>query len=103
MEDIEGNKIKGAYDIGTRKYNIKINNRYLVGFKETESKRGKNSYSNGVLSINAMYDADIIVVSREKEDAMLFDGRINMISTIDKILKNYGYQFFKIEIIEIEN
>ena len=29
MEDIEGNKIEGAYDIGTRNYNIKINNTIL--------------------------------------------------------------------------
>lgn len=103
MEDIEGNKIEGAYDIGTRKYNIKINNRYLVGFKENESKR-KGSYSNGVLvGLSAMYDADTVIVSDKKEDAKLIDGRINMISVIEKILKNYGYIFYKIEIIEIED
>lgn len=105
MEDVEGNKIEGAYDLGTRKYNIKINNRYLVGFKENESRRGKGAYSNGVLVglSEIYYDADIIVVSDKKEDAYIFDGRINMISEIDKILKNYGYLFYKIEIIEIED
>jgi hypothetical protein len=104
MEDIEGNEIEGAYDIGTRKYNIKINNRYLVDFKERKNNKGKGSCSNNVLvGLNAIYDPDIIIVSDKKEDAMLFDGRINMISTIEKILKNYGYLFYKIEIIEIED
>lgn len=102
MEDINGNEIKEVQELGTRKYNIKINNRYLVGFKEIESKRGNGSYSSNVLNIDAMYDSDIIIVSDKKEDAELFDGRINMRSTIEKILKNYGYKFYNIEIIEIE-
>ena len=103
MEDIKGNTIEGAYDIGTQKYNIKINNRYLADFKERKSNKGKGSYSNNVLvGLNAIYEADIIIVSENKEDAYLFDGRINMISTVEKILKNYGYKFYNLEIIELE-
>ena len=48
-----------------------------------------------------MYDADIIVVSNKKEDAYTFDGRINMRSEVEKILRNYGYKFYNIEIIEV--
>ena len=103
LEDINGNKIKEIQELGTSKYNIKINNRYFVEFKERENKKGKGSYSNGVLlGLSAIYDTDIIVVSDKKEDAKIFDGRINMISTIEKILKNYGYQFYNLEIIEVE-
>jgi hypothetical protein len=103
MEDINGNEIKETQDLGTRKYHIKINNRYFVEFKVRESKRGNGAYSNGVLvDLSAMYDTDIIVVSDKKEDAYILDGRINMISIVEKILKNYGYKFYNIEIIEIE-
>lgn len=103
MEDINGNKIKEVQELGTIKYHIKINNRYFVEFKERENNRGKGSYSNGVLvGLSAICDTDIIVVSDKKEDAKIFDGRINMISTVEKILKNYGYQFYNLEIIEVE-
>lgn len=104
MEDIKGNEIKEAQEIGTWKYHIKINNRYFVKFKEREnSNRGKGSYHNGVLEgLSAVYDTDIIVVSDKKEDAYIYDGKINMRSDIEKILRNYGYKFYNIEIIEIE-
>lgn len=102
MEDINGNEINEAQELGTRKYNVKINNRYIVDFKENESNRGKGSYSNGVLNLKAMYNADTIIVSDKKEEAKIFDGRINMISVVEKILKNYGYQFYDLEIIEVE-
>ena len=102
MEDIYGNKINDAREIGSAKYNIKINNRYFVAFKERKNNRGKGSYSNSVLvGLSAMYDTDIIVVSNEKENAYIFDGRINVTSTIEKILKNYGYKFYDLEIIEL--
>ena len=103
MEDINGNKINEAQELGTRKYNVKINNRYIVDFKENESNRGKGAYSNGVLNLQAMYNADTIIVSDKKEEAKIFDGRINMISVAEKILKNYGYQFYDLEIIEVED
>ena len=104
MEDIKGNEIKETQELGTRKYHIKINNRYFVKFKERENNnKGKGSYHNSVLvGLSAMYDTDIIVVSDKKEDAYIFDGRINMISNVEKILKNYGYKFYNIEIIETE-
>ena len=102
MEDVYGNEINETREIGSAKYNIKINNRYFVDFKERENNRGKGGYSNSVLvGLSAMYDTDIIVVSDNKENAYIFDGRINMTSTIEKILKNYGYKFFDLEIIEL--
>lgn len=101
MKDTNGNIIEECQELGTRKYNIKINNRYLVGYEENESKSGKGAYSNGSFDLQAIYNADTIIVSNNKEEAYLFDGRINVRSEIEKILKNFGYKFFKIEIIEL--
>jgi hypothetical protein len=102
MEDIYGNEINEVQEIGSAKYHIKINNRYFVAFKERGSNKGKGSYSNSILvGLSAMYDTDIIVVSDKKENAYVFDGRINVTSTIEKILKNYGYKFYDLEIIEL--
>lgn len=103
MEDIKGNKITEIQELGTRKYHIKINNKYFVNFKETKSKRGNGSYSNGSFTkLNAMYDTDIIIVSDNIKDSYLVDGRINLRSIITKILNNYGYKFYNIEITEIK-
>lgn len=102
MEDMNGNKIEGNLDFGTRKYHVMINNRYIVDFKYDENDtKGKGAYHNGLLGLQAMYNAQTIIVSDNKEDALLFDGRINMISTIEKILKNYGYRFYDLRIIEL--
>ena len=101
MEDIKGNEINEAQEIGTRKYIIKINNRFFVDFKENENdKRGKGSYSNGVLNLSALPAADIIVISENIQDAHIIDGRINLKSIIDKLLSNIFYKFYEIEIIE---
>jgi hypothetical protein len=104
MEDINGNIIKEAQELGTRKYNLMINKRYLVEFKENDRKRstGKGSYSNGEFgALNALPIQDIIITSLNKKDAMIIDGRINLKSIMNKILSDLGYKFYNIEIIEI--
>lgn len=104
MEDINGNEIKECQEIGTRKYNILINKRYLVDFKETNEKRGKGGYSNGVLNgLNSIPPKDIIITSLEKKNAKLIDGRFCLKSIMEKLLSDLGYQFYNIEIVEIEN
>ncbi len=103
MEDINGNEIKECQEIGTRKYNILINKRYLVDFKETNNESGKGSYSNGNFTgLSAIPPTDIIITSLEKKDAKLIDGRINLKTTMEKLLSDFGYQFYNIEIIEVE-
>ena len=102
MEDIHGNKIEEVQEIGTRKYIIKINNRYIVDFKPNEERRGQGSYSNGVLNLHALYNADTIIVSDNKEDSYIYDSRITIAGIIEKVLKNYGYKFYDLEVIEIE-
>ena len=104
MEDIKGNEIKELQEIGTRKYNLMINKRYLVDFKETDSRIGKGSYSNGAFNgLNAILPKDIIIVSEEKKDAKIIDGRTNLKTTLEKIMSDFSYQFYNIEIIEIED
>lgn len=101
MEDIDGNKIKEVQEIGTRRYIIKINNRFFVDFKENENdKKGKGSYSNGAFNLSALPATDIIVVSENIKDAHLIDGKINLKSIIDKLVGNMYYKFYEIEIIE---
>lgn len=100
-KDINNKKIKEAYEIGTKKYNIIINNRYLVRFEENE-KKSRMGYSNGAFNLYAVGTADNIIVSDKKEDAMIIDGRINLKSIIQKILNDYSYLFYEIEIIEEE-
>lgn len=102
MIDVNGNAINEANDIGTTKYNLKINNRYLVRFKETENKIGKGSYHNGLLAgLSALPSTDEIVVSDKKEDAKVIDGKTNLKSIITKLLSDWNYKFYNIEIIEI--
>lgn len=102
MEDINGNKIMGLQEIGTRKYNLMINKMYLVDFKETDNKFGKGSYSNGAfIGLNAVPSKDTIIVSEEKKDAKLIDGRINLKTTLEKLMSDLSYQFYNIEIIEV--
>lgn len=89
-------------EIGTRKYNVMINKKYLVGFKEVESKRGIGSYSNGAFdSLSAIPPTDIIVTSLDKEEAILIDGKINLKSIMTKLLSDWNYKFYNIEIIEL--
>ena len=101
MEDIDGNKINEAQEIGTKRYILKINNRFFVDFKEDENnKSGKGAYSNGAFSIVSPPSTDIIIVSKNIKDAHIIDGRINLKSIMDKLLNNYFYKFYEIEIIE---
>ena len=101
MEDIYGNKIKEAQEIGTRRYIIKINNKFFVDFKEDKkNKRGKGAYSNGSFNLVSPPATDIIIVSKNIKDAHIIDGRINLKSIIDKLLGNLFYKFYEIEIIE---
>lgn len=101
MEDISGNKINETQEIGTRRYIIKINNRFFVDFKEDKNnKRGKGAYSNGAFNLVSPQATDIIVVSENIKDAYAIDGRINLKSIIDKLLSNIFYKFYEIEIIE---
>ena len=102
MEDMNGNEIKECQEIGSRKYNIMINKRYLVDFKETDNRQGKGSYSNGEFTgFNAIPAKDIIVTTLKKEEAKLIDGRFCLKSIMEKILTDLGYQFYNIEIIEV--
>lgn len=102
MEDINGNEIKELQEIGTRKYNLMINKMYLVDFKETDNNYGKGSYSNGQFTrLNAIMPKDIIIVSEQKENAMIIDGRFNLKSILEKIMSDLNYKFYNIEIIEI--
>lgn len=95
-------KEKTADEIGTRKYNIMINKKYLVRFDEIETKNGKGSYSNGVLvGLSAMPATDIMVTSENKKEAMLIDGKFNLKSIMIKILSDLSYKFYNIEIIEV--
>ncbi len=101
MEDINNGKIMELEEIGTRKYIITINNRWLVGFKEIEKSEGKGGYSNGTFTdLTAIPPKDIILTSYEREDAMVIDGRINLKSIMTKLLSDWGYKFYQIEIIE---
>ena len=101
MEDIDGNKINEAQEIGTRRYILKINNRFFVDFKENKNDRtGKGAYSNGAFNLVAPFGADIIIVSNYIKDAHIFEGKLNLKSTIDKLLNNVFYKFYNIEIIE---
>lgn len=102
MEDINGNEIKECQEIGTRKYNIMINKRYLVDFKEKDDKSGKGGYSNGAFDgLSAIPPKDIIIVSEEKKDAKLIDGRFCLRSLMEKLLVDLSYQFYNIEIVEV--
>ena len=101
MEDINGNKINEAQEIGTRRYIVKINNRFFVDFKENENdKRGKGAYSNGAFNLISPTETDIIVVSTDIKKAHIFEGKINLKSIIDKLLNNMLYKFYTIEIVE---
>lgn len=89
-------------EIGTRKYNIMINKKYLVRFDEIEDKMGLGSYSNGVLiGLTAIPTTDIMITSENKSEAMLIDGKFNLKSIMMKILSNMSYKFYNIEIIEV--
>lgn len=102
MEDISGNEIKELQEIGTRIYNLMINKRYLVNFKQIENKKGIGGYSNGTFTdFNAIPPQDIIITSTKKEDAMIIDGKINLKSIMTKLLNDWNYKFYNIEIIEI--
>lgn len=102
MEDMEGNKIETCQEIGTRNYNILINKLYLVGFKENNNNSGKGRYSNGHFEdLAAIPPADIIVVSENKEDAQFIEGRINLKSVMTKLLSDWNYKFYNIEIVEV--
>ena len=101
MEDINGNEINEAQEVGTRRYIIKINNRFFVDFKEDENdKSGKGAYSNGSFNLVSPPATDIIIVSKNIKDAYIIDGRINLKSIIDKVIGNMCYKFYEIEIIE---
>lgn len=102
MEDINGNKIKELQEIGTRKYNLMINKMYLVNFKEINNSYGKGSYSNGHFTgLNTIMQNDIIIVSEDKKDAMIIDGRFNLKSILEKLMSDMNYKFYNVEIIEI--
>lgn len=102
MEDINGNKIETCQEIGTRKYNILINKLYLVDFRVIDNKFGKGGYSNGHFGdLGAIQSTDIIVVSENKEDAKLIEGRFNLKSIMTKLLSDCNYKFYNIEIVEI--
>lgn len=90
-------------ELGTLKYNIKINKKYFVKFEEVEDNRGKGSYHNGVLNgLSAIPTTDEIVVSDKKEEAEIIEGKINLKSIMTKLLSDWNYKFYNIEIIEIE-
>lgn len=102
MEDIKGNKIKTCQEIGTYNYNILINKMYLVDFKEIDDNSGKGAYSNGQFeSLNAIRPADIIIVSENKKEAKIIEGKINLKSIITKLLSNSNYKFYDIQIVEV--
>lgn len=101
MEDINGNKINEVQEIGTKRYIIKINNRFFVDFKEDKNnKSGKGAYSNGAFNLVSPLGVDIIVVANDIKDAHIIEGKLNLKSIIDKLLNNMFYKFHTIEIIE---
>ncbi len=103
MFDINGNIINEAREIGTIKYNLKINYRYFVRFEEIESKRGIGSYSNGALNLlNVLPNTDKIILSNKKEDAQIIDGKMNLKGLLNKLLNDWNYKFYNMEVIEIE-
>lgn len=89
-------------EIGTRKYNIMINKKYIVEFKEVEEEIGRGSYSNGeFINFNAIPSTDIIITSEDKKEAKIIDGKFNLKSVMNKLLSDTNYKFYNIEIIEI--
>lgn len=91
-------------EIGTRKYNIMINKKYIVEFKEVEEETGKGSYSNSEFTgFNAIPSTDIIITSEDKKEAKIIDGKFNLKSVMNKILSDTNYKFYNIEIIEIRD
>jgi hypothetical protein len=102
MEDINGNKIEACQEIGTRNYNILINKLYFVDFKENSDNSGKGSYSNGQFeSLNTIYPTDVIIVSENKNEAKIIEGKTNLKSIMTKLLSDWNYKFYNIEIIEV--
>ena len=96
------NDIEILEEIGTRKYHIMINKKYLVRFDELDNVTGRGSYSNGVLvGLSAVPPTDIIITSENKKEAMLIDGKFNLKSIMMKILSDWNYKFYNIEIIEV--
>ena len=89
-------------ELGTRKYNIMINKKYLVRFDEIDDKTGMGSYTNGVLvGFSAIPATDIMITSENKREAMIIDGKFNLKSLMTKILSDINYKFYNIEIIEL--
>ncbi len=89
-------------ELGTRKYNIMINKKYLVRFDEIDDKTGMGSYTNGVLvGFSAIPATDIMITSENKREAMIIDGKFNLKSIMTKILSDINYKFYNIEIIEL--
>lgn len=96
------NNIEILEEIGTRKYHIMINKRYLVDFEEINNKTGKGSYCNGVLvGLSAIPVTDIIITSENKTEAKLIDGKWNLKTIMEKLLSDLSYKFYNIEIIEV--
>ena len=83
------------------KFILKINGKYLVDFKETESTHGKGSYCNGVFNLHSCLSADEMITSENKNEACVFEGRMNLKSCMEKIIPNSGYKFETIEIIKV--
>lgn len=83
------------------KYILKINGKYVVDFIETENKRGRGAYCNGAFNLHSCLSADEVVVSEDIRDAQIIEGRINLRSYIEKIIKNDEYTFKTLEIIEV--
>lgn len=86
--------------LATYKYKIMVNNKWLCGFEEIETKP-RGGYCSGVLSeLNALPATDKLILSENKDEAMLIDGRINLKSYVEKILKDRNYKFYSLKIYE---
>lgn len=84
------------------KFILKINGKYFVDLKESESKRGKGAYCNGAFDLHSCLPANEIIVSDKESEACVIDGRMNLKSYIDRFISNHEYSFKSIEIIEKE-
>lgn len=88
-------------EIGTNNYKIMINKKWFVRFEEINNKKGIGSYSNcQFTTLNAIPSTDEIIVSENENEAYLILGKMNLKSLLNKMLSDYNYKFYSIEIYE---
>ena len=85
-----------------KNYFIKINKKYLIGFKETEIK--SKIGTGGWYDVNKNLTITKPLLSTNENDKKIIEGNTNLKSCIDKVLKYIKEvdNIKNIEIIEVE-